>query len=121
MLVQFGPSPLFFAASLLKAELAFFTDCNGAQFAMSLTHPSQYAATITSALIAQAVAQAPARQTGELATFTDKFWQGVVADDLVDRNLDQDTQLTWEAWEAFASFDPQRPMVDVAPARYGVE
>lgn len=88
---------------------------------MSLTHPSQYAATITSALISQAVAQAPVQQTGELATFADRFWQGVVADDLVDRNLDQDTQLTLEAWEAFASFDPQRPVVDVAPARYGVE
>lgn len=84
---------------------------------MSRTHPSQYAATITQAL----VAKVPVQDATELATFTDKFWQGVVADDLVDRSIDQDTQLTWEAWEAFASFDAQRPVVDVAPARYGAE
>lgn len=84
---------------------------------MSVTHPSQYAATIMAALASQATVQ----QADELANFVEKFWQGVVADDLVDRNSDQDAQLTWEAWETFARFDPERPVVDVAPARFGVE
>jgi len=55
---------------------------------MSKPGSAGYAATITSAL----AAQAPLQQAAALAEFTEYFWRDAVADDLVGRHLDQDTQ-----------------------------
>ena len=54
-----------------------------------------------------------------LRAFTLEFWRGVQQEDLESRSLGQDTELTLNAWQAFASFDVGEPVIELAPAEPG--
>ena len=71
-------------------------------------HAAEYAAALTERLRNQVDAQP------ELGRFVEDFWHGVVTEDLIDRAPEDDAQLTWQAWQDLATFDPDEPAIEVS-------
>lgn len=77
--------------------------------------PKDYGQAIAEQLLERALDIDPAL----LNAFVLEFWRGVQAEDLASRNLGEDTELTLNAWQAFASFDVSEPVIELAPAEPG--
>lgn len=75
-------------------------------------HSPTYGQTIADALLAQPD-RLPAVSADKLTRFAQAFWQDANEQDLANRAVTTDSALTLQAWEKFASFDPDKPIIEI--------
>ena len=75
-------------------------------------HSPTYDQTRADALLAQPD-RLPAVSADKLTRFAQAFWQDANEQDLANRAVTTDSALTLQAWEKFASFDPDKPIIEI--------